>query len=66
LKPFCKTGGRRDAFCLKETIMLLNNLQLWPNRNDFLHVVTFGIAIGLEVIGVMIAVNAAASRAKKL
>jgi hypothetical protein len=56
LKPFCKTGGRRDAFCL----------QLWPNRNDFLHVVTFGIAIGLEVIGVMIAVNAAASRAKKL
>jgi putative Mn2+ efflux pump MntP len=39
---------------------------LWPNRNDFLRGVTFGIAIGLEAIGVMIALKAAASRARKL
>ncbi len=27
---------------------------LWPERNDFLHGVTFGIAIGLDAIAVVI------------
>jgi len=41
-------------------------VHFWPNRNDFLRGVTFGSAIGLEVIGVRIAMAPAATRVKTL